>query len=128
MKYIYIIIMLLLSFETTAQRDTTETIQAITEISPEFPGGMEKCLEYIQTNIKYPKEAMELGIEGKVFVKFVVTKDGSITSVVVVKGIDPLLDKEAKRLIQNMPKWSPGSNNGVPASCYFYLPVYFKLD
>jgi protein TonB len=128
MKYLYLLIIIFLSSATNAQIDTTETIQAITEISPEFPGGMEKCLEYIQTNIKYPKEAMELGIEGKVFVKFVVTKDGSITSVVVVKGIDPLLDKEAKRLIQNMPKWSPGTNNGVPVSCYFYLPLHFKLD
>jgi protein TonB len=128
MKYLYLLIILLLSFETSAQIDTTETIHSVTEISPEFPGGMEKCLEYIQTNIKYPKEAMELGIEGKVFVKFVVTKEGNINSVVIVKGTDPLLDKEAKRLIQNMPKWSPGTNNGVPASCYFYLPVYFKID
>lgn len=127
MKYIYLFIILLLSFETSAQHDTTETIQDITEISPEFPGGMEKYKEYILTNLKYPQEALELGIEGKVYVKFVVTKDGSITNVEVVKGINPLMDKEAKRLIQNMPKWSPGILDGKPVSCYFYLPVYFKI-
>ncbi len=128
MKYMYLLIILLLSFETTAQRDTTETIQIITEISPEFPGGMEKYKEYIQTNLKYPQESLELGIEGKVYVKFVVTKDGSITNVEVVKGIVPLLDKEAKRLIQNMPKWAPGILDGKPVSCYFHLPVHFKID
>lgn len=128
MKYLYLLIILLLSFETTAQRDTTETIQVITEISPEFPGGMEKYKEYIQTNLKYPQEALELGIEGKVYVKFVVTKEGNINSVVIAKGIDPLLDKEAKRLIQNMPKWSPGILDGKPVPCYFHLPVHFKIN
>jgi TonB family protein len=128
MKYFYILIIVLLSFETTAQRDTTESIHYVTEISADFPGGMEKCKEYIQTNLKYPQEALDMGIEGKVYVKFVVTKEGNINSVEVVKGINPLMDKEAKRLIQNMPKWSPGIMDGKPVPCYFLLPVHFNID
>jgi len=85
-----------------------ETIFDVVEETPEFIGGVEKLYEYLGNNINYPEQAKDFSIQGKVFVQFVVWKDGSIRDVKVVKGAHKLLDKEALRVITNMPTWKPG--------------------
>ena len=94
---------------------------------PEFPGGTDALLEFMRKNIKYPAEAREKDIQGRVLVTFIVNKDGSLTEPEVVKSVDPLLDAEALRLISVMPKWKPGTQRGKPVRTKFTLPVNFRL-
>ena len=83
--------------------------------------------EFMQRTQKYPDMEYEAGIQGKVFVQFVVDKDGSIEEVKVLRAVSDGLDKEALRLVKSMPKWSPGKMGGKPVKCRFNLPVVFKL-
>lgn len=108
--------------------ETEQKIFDIVEQQPEFPGGVEAMMRFIRDNIKYPTIAAESGIKGRVHLKFVVTKTGEIGDVQVIRGIDPNLDKEAVRVIQSMPKWIPGKQNGKPVNVYFSLPVNFVLQ
>ncbi len=94
---------------------------------PTFPGGQTKLKKYISENIIYPKEAKDNKIKGGVFVKFIIYTDGSVTNVKVSKGIHPLLDKEAIRLVKAMPKWSPAKQHGKPIKMSYTVPVEFKL-
>lgn len=93
----------------------------------EFPGGLNALMEWLGDNIRYPETAAQKDIQGRVIVKFIVECDGSIGNVTIAKGVDKDLDKEAVRVVRNMPKWKPGKNNGVPVRCYFNLPITFKL-
>lgn len=97
------------------------------EKQAEFPGGLEVMTKWISNNINYPQTALANNIQGRVIVKFVVEKDGSIGDVRVVKGIDTDLDNEAVRVIKKMPRWTPGKNDGYPVRSYFTTPVSFKL-
>ena len=97
------------------------------EQQAEFPGGMGALMKWLSNNIRYPEAAAQNDIQGRVIVKFVVEKDGSIGTVTVLKGVDKDLDKEAIRVVKKMPKWQPGKNNGVAVRCYYNLPVTFKL-
>ena len=85
-----------------------QQIFQVVEEMPEFPGGMAECLKFLAKNIEYPTIAQENGVQGRVIVQFVVNQDGSIVDPVVVRSVDPYLDKEALRVIQMMPKWKPG--------------------
>ncbi len=110
--------------------DATENpILTMVEQMPEFPGGTAKLMEYLKRNIKYPQDAVEGGIEGKVFVRFVVDKEGGINDATVLRGVPggPMLDQEALRVVKSMPNWTPGMNNGKRVSTYFNLPIVFKL-
>jgi len=98
----------------------------IVEQMPQFPDG--DVAAYLSSHIKYPVVAQENGIQGRVICQFVVNQDGSIVDVVVVRGVDPSLDKEAVRVIQEMPKWTPGKQGGKPVRVKFTLPVNFKLQ
>ena len=98
------------------------------EEMPEFPGGEEKLMEFVQENIKYPQEAIDAGTQGRVFVGFVVEKDGSIGDVKVHRGIGHGCNEEALRVVQMMPKWKPGKNKGEPVEVSFLLPIDFKLE
>lgn len=100
----------------------------VVEQNPTFPGGTAALMSWLSQNIKYPVIAAENGVKGRVIVQFVVEKDGSITDVVVVKSVDPSLDKEATRVIKNMPHWIPGRQNGSPVRVRFTVPVSFKLQ
>ncbi len=100
----------------------------IVEQNPTFPGGTAALMSWLSQNIKYPVIAAENGVKGRVIVQFVVEKDGSITDVVVVKSVDPSLDKEATRVIKNMPHWIPGRQNGSPVRVRFTVPVTFTLQ
>lgn len=103
-------------------------IFTVVEEQPGYPGGEEARIAYLQQNIKYPEEAKELGIQGKVFVTFVVEVDGSITDVRVLRGIGGGCDEEAIRVVKSMPKWVPGKQRGVPVRVQFNLPIKFTLQ
>ena len=94
----------------------------------EFPGGPAAMMKWLSNNIRYPEAAQANGIHGRVVVKFVVEKDGSIGSPSIVKGVDRDLDQEALRVVKRMPKWQPGKNNGQPVRSYFNLPVPLRLQ
>ena len=105
-----------------------ETIFQVVEVMPEFPGGMAECLKFLGKNIKYPVIAQENGIQGRVIVQFVVNRDGSIVDPVIVRSVDPYLDKEALRVIKSMPKWKPGQQRGKAVRVKYTVPVTFKLQ
>ena len=102
-------------------------VYTVVEQMPEFPGGTAKLMEYMQKNIVYPQDAVEGGIEGRVFVRFIVDPEGFVKDVTVMRGAAPALDKEALRVVKSMPKWFPGMQNGKKVSTYYNLPVVFKL-
>lgn len=107
--------------------DTGETeIFVVVEDMPSFPGG--DVTKWISKNVKYPVLAMENGIQGKVYIQFVIEKDGSITDVKVVRGVDASLDKEAVRVIKSMPKWKPGKQRNKPVRVSYTLPINFQLS
>ena len=96
---------------------------------PGFPGGDAELFKFLQKNIQFPPVEKENGIQGKVFITFVVDKDGSVTSVEIYKGLKggPGCDKEAVRVVKMMPKWSPGKQNGKSVKVRYILPIHFKL-
>ena len=97
------------------------------EEMPEFPGGNKALLQFIAKNLVYPSEALDNNISGKVILQFVVTKDGSIGRIEILKGVDPLLNREAIRVVGMLPKLKPGKQNGVPVPVWFSVPVTFQL-
>jgi protein TonB len=105
-----------------------ETIFDVVEETPEFVGGIKKLYEYLGNNIIYPEQAKEFNIQGKVFVQFVVWKDGSIKDVKVIKGAHKLLDKEALRVVTKMPAWKPGKQRGKNVNARFTLPIKFRIS
>ena len=100
----------------------------VVEEQPMFPGGVEELMKFLQTNIRYPKEAQERGLQGRVVVQFVVNKDGSICDEHVVRSVDPQLDAEALRVVRSMPNWTPGKQRGEAVRVRFTLPVTFRLS
>jgi protein TonB len=131
--------------ETEADQDTRVSIDAFAEEEeeeeseaqifmkvedmPEFKGGgVSKFRSYIQKNVKYPTIAAENGIQGTVYVKFVVDRDGSVSNVTVLRGVDPSLDEAAVEAIKRAPKWDPGMQRGKPVRVQFTVPITFKLQ
>jgi protein TonB len=94
---------------------------------PEFEGGMQAWAKYIQRNLRYPLQAQEDGIQGKVFISFVIEKDGSISNVTVMRGVASSLDQEAARVIQKSPKWKPGIQNKESVRVRYNMPISFSL-
>jgi len=103
-------------------------IFTIVEEQPSFPGGEAKLMEYLSKNISYPPMARESGIQGRVFVTFVVEPDGNISNVKVLRGIGGGCDEEAVRVVRNMPRWAPGKQRGKPVRVQFNLPIHFVLQ
>lgn len=114
--------------EPEPQVKKEEEIFVAVEQQAEFPGGQGALMKWLSNNIRYPEAAQQNDIQGRVIVKFVVEKDGSIGAASIVKGVDKDLDREALRVVKKMPKWQPGKNNGVAVRSYFNLPVTFKLQ
>ena len=110
-----------------APKEEKEVPYQAVEQMPQFPGGDAELMKYIQDHLKYPVIAAENGIQGRVIVRFVVSKTGEIQDVTVLRGVDSSLDKEAVRVIKSMPKWIPGKQNGNNVAVYFTVPVMFKL-
>ena len=100
----------------------------IVEDMPEFPGGEMALRTYIANAIKYPVIAQENGIQGKVYVTFVVGKDGSVSNASIARGVDPSIDKEALRVINSLPKWKPGKQRGKPVNVSYTVPINFQLQ
>ena len=103
-------------------------IFTVVEQRPMYPGGDAALMGYLRDNIKYPTVAAENGVQGRVVVGFVVERDGSITDVNILRGVDPSLDREAMRVVKSMPRWNPGKQNGSAVRVKYQVPVSFRLQ
>jgi TonB family protein len=108
--------------------DTREDAFDVVEQMPEFPGGPKAMMEYLMKNVSYPKTAFDANIQGRVIAQFVVDKEGTVRGAHVVKSVDPALDNEALRVINSMPKWTPGRQNGKAVNVKYTIPVTFNLQ
>lgn len=113
--------------EDTIVSGQHDEVVSVAEIMPEYIGGIGALLEFLETNTNYPKSAKKKEIEGKVYVQFVVEKNGEITSSKVLRGLDPECDQEALRVVNSMPNWIPGTNQGKKVRVKYVLPFNFKL-
>ena len=104
---------------------TGEVYDLVDEM-PSFPGGLEEVYKWIDNNVQYPAVARENGI-GRVIVKFIVEKDGSLSDSTVIRSVHPIVDREALRLVGQMPKWNPGKRAGIPVRVRYFLPIKFKI-
>ena len=121
--------MMTLGAQAQVQKGNTapQDVFDVVEDMPQYPGGMQALLSYLQENITYPKDAQEKKISGRVLVTFIVEKDGSISSVETVKSVFPSLDEEAVRIVKGMPNWKPGKQNGKVVRVKYTLPISFSL-
>lgn len=113
--------------EETISDGEIEPIFEVAEKMPEFPGGMEKMMEFIMKNMKYPQEAKVAGVKGKVYVQFVVKEDGTLDDIKVIRGIGSGCDEEARRIVKLMPNWIPGEQRGKPVPVRMILPINFTF-
>lgn len=121
----------IVEIEEVAQEEEKEEepqVFFIVEDMPEFPGGELALRKYIAENVRYPEMAKENDIQGTVYVRFVVDTDGSVKNVEVIRGVDPLLDKEAVRVVQGLPKWKPGKQRGKAVKVSHSVPIKFALQ
>lgn len=115
--------------DVATEEDAEETqVFFIVEDMPEFPGGELALRKFLANAIKYPIIAQENGIQGKVYVTFVVSKDGSIQNAVIARGVDPALDKEALRVVNEQPRWKPGRQRNKPVNVSYTVPINFVLQ
>lgn len=131
-KMIFLSMMAVLGLMTANAQKTVisqsnQSVYDQVEQMPEFPGGMPAMIEFLQTNLKYPKDAIKQQVGGRVMVMFVVETDGTLSNVRVAKKVFPSLDSEAVRVVKTMPKWKPGKEKGRPVRVNFTLPVVFSL-
>ena len=110
-----------------AERKDTINVYDCVEQMPFFPGGSQKLKEFIEENLRYPKELEESCVQGRVIVRFIVERNGKLSNVKVVKSVHPVLDKEALRIVKLMPRWIPGRQNGITVRVKFYIPIIFRL-
>ncbi len=116
-----------LDIEETIEEETYDEIFVIVEEQPHPIGGMKSFYAHINNNLKYPSIARRMGVQGRVFVQFVIEKDGSISQVKVIRGISDSCNAEAIRVVSSAPKWSPGKQRGKPVRVKMVLPISFKL-
>lgn len=114
--------------EAPKEDDDDNKVFDMVEVQPSFPGGAGEMMSWISSHLKYPAIAAENGIEGKVIVQFVVGKNGAIRDANIVRALNPSCDKEALRVVNAMPRWLPGKQNGKEVSVKFTLPITFKLQ
>jgi len=115
-------------FGVVPAKEEEEDVILFAEQMPLFPGGDAALLQYIQRTLKYPVSAQENGIQGRVFVRFVIDRQGNVSNVELARGVDPLLDNEALRVIRSLPVWEPGRQQGKPVRVLFTVPIVFKLQ
>ena len=113
---------------TEPVEEVAEEIYQIVQEMPSPIGGLEAFYAYLNKNLKYPPHAARMNIQGRVFMAFVVEKDGSLTDITVMKGIGAGCDEEAIRVLQNAPKWKPGKQRGVPVRVRYSFPFVFQLN
>lgn len=112
---------------SSKSREMNEQVFTVVEKMPSFPGGDAELLKYIATNIKYPKESQDNGEQGRVICSFIVGRDGSVNNPEVLRGVTPLLDEEAVRVINTMPRWNPGMQRGKAVAVKYTVPITFRL-
>ncbi len=113
----------------TIEEEKIDTdVFVIVEQMPEFPGGQDSLYKFLGANIVYPNKAKKDGVEGKVYINFTIEKDGSINEVKVLRGVHPLLDEEAIRVVESFPKWKPGKQKGKTVRVSYNLPLNFVLN
>ena len=117
----------MVSAQKTVVAQKNQQVFDVVEQMPEYPGGPSALIEYLSQNVKYPEDAKQQKIEGRVLATFVVETDGSVSNVEVVKPAFPSLDAEAVRLLLAMPKWTPGKQNGKVVRVKFTVPISFNL-
>jgi len=126
------VLAILFTINTTAMAQNKKTsndkVFEKVEDMPEFPGGEQAMMDFVSKNVVYPEEAINKGIAGRVFVGFIVEKDGSVSEVKVLRGIGGGCDEEAVRVVKSMPKWKPGKMKGKPVRVSYMMPIIFKLQ
>lgn len=130
LRHAFIIAVILPALCASAQQQgmaSAEDTLSYHEVLPKFPGGDSVLYAYLRTNVHYPEEAIEKSITGKVWVQFIVEKDGVVDSVHTVHSVHPLLDEEAERVVRSMPPWTPGMQMGRPIRTRFNVPITFEL-
>ncbi len=115
-------------FEEEVPEEVVPTVFEIVEQMPSPVGGMEAFYEHLRRNLKYPRQAVTMGVEGKVFVQFIVSEDGTLREVTAVKGIHSQCDAEAVKVIKSFPGWNPGKQRGKPVSVRIMMPITFRLQ
>lgn len=103
-----------------------DSIYSVVDVMPEFPGGFQGLMEYLKENLRYPEELKAKGTQGRVVVQFVINADGSIDEVKAIRKVDPLMDAEAIRVINSMPRWKPGMQNGKAVAVKYTVPIMFR--
>ncbi len=114
--------------EFTIEKLVEEEVFTVVEVNPEFNGGMNEMMKFLKEHTKYPEDAKEIGIEGKVLIEFIVHKDGHLSDFKIIKKVYPSIDRESLRVVQKMPNWIPGKNNGNNVSVRTVIPLVFKLS
>ncbi len=109
------------------ERDEGEVFMIVEEM-PQFPGGTAALQKYLNESVKYPVIAQENGIQGRIYIQFVINAKGEVTNAVVLRGVDPSLDKEALRVVTSMPKWTPGKQRNRPVRVSYTVPINFVLQ
>ena len=132
-KLFGLFLVLLVCLPSFAQQKPVEKVDSdgvylMPDQLPEFPGGILAMMKFLSTNIKYPVEAQKKGISGRVIVQFVIMEDGTLEQAKVIRGVDPLLDEEALRVVKSMPKWKPGMDRGEAVKVRFTAPIMFNLS
>lgn len=113
--------------EIQRMTSTDDDVYEVVEKMPEFPGGIAELMKYLRNNVRYPVEAHKAGIQGRVVVSFVISKDGTVKDAKIVRSVDKSIDAEALRVISTMPKWQPGYQDGKAVSVRYTVPVTFRL-
>jgi protein TonB len=114
--------------EGSGELSADEMVYTVVEEMPEYPGGEAALRKFISEKILYPVIAQENGIQGKVYVTFVVSADGSVKNAKIARGVDPVLDKEALRVVSTMPRWTPGKQRGKAVNVFYTIPISFILQ
>lgn len=132
-KLFGLFLVLLVCLPSFAQQKPVEKVDSdgvylMPDQLPEFPGGIQAMMKFLSTNIKYPVEAQKKGISGRVIVQFVIMEDGTLDQAKVIRGVDPLLDEEALRVVKSMPKWKPEMDRGEAVKVRFTAPIMFNLS
>ena len=127
MSIMAVVCLMTASAQKTIVSQSKQNVYDAVEQMPEFPGGMPAMMEFLQTNIKYPKDAIKQNVGGRVMVMFVVEPDGSLSNVRVARKVFPSLDAEAVRVVKAMPKWKPGKEKGRAVRVNFTMPVVFSI-
>ena len=127
MSMMTVLCLLTANAQKTVVSQSNQSVYDVAEQMPEFPGGMQAMIEFLQTNIKYPKDAISQKVGGRVMVMFVVETDGSLSNVRVARKVFPSLDAEAVRVVKAMPKWKPGKEKGRLVRVNYTLPVAFSI-